>query len=141
MILLQILLVWFAITGALLIYYARHGIVAAWQEPVLKRPVVIIESDDWGAGPSEQADSIKHIADLLDNFADRDQRRPVMTLGMILAVADGEKTLSSGEYHRQKISSRTHGPLLEAIKSGVEALLRWPSGYDIFELSNPMRYP
>ena len=44
-----------------------------------------------------------------------------MTLGMILAAADGEKTLFSGNYQRQQISNSTHGPLLEAIKSGVEA--------------------
>ena len=30
-----------------------------------------------------------------------------MTLGMILATADGEKTLSSGEYYRQQISTST----------------------------------
>ena len=116
-----ILLVWFTVTGALLIFYARRGIIAAWREPVLKRPVLIIESDDWGAGPIEQSVAIKQISRLLEKFADRDQRRPVMTLGMILAAADGEKTLSSGEYHRQVISTRTHGQLLEAIKSGVEA--------------------
>ena len=117
----MILLGWFAITGVLLVFYAWRGIVAAWREPVLSRPVLIIESDDWGAGPVEQAAAIRQISRLLEKFADRDRRRPVMTLGMILAAADGEKTLSSGDYHRQEISTRTHGPLLEAIKSGVEA--------------------
>ena len=121
MILSKILLVWFTVTGALLLFYAWRGIIAAWREPVLKRPVVIIESDDWGAGPDEQAAALKQISRLLEKFADRDQRRPVMTLGMVLAAADGEKTLSSGDYHRQVISSRTHEPLLKAIKSGVEA--------------------
>jgi hypothetical protein len=121
MILSKILLVWFTVTGALLIFYAWRGIIAAWREPVLKHPVLIIESDDWGAGPVEQADALKQISHLLEKFADRDRRRPVMTLGMILAVADGEKTLSSGDYHRQQISSRTHGPLLNAIKSGIES--------------------
>ena len=117
----MILLGWFAITGVLLVFYAWRGIVAAWREPVLSRPVLIIESDDWGAGPVEQAAAIRQISRLLEKFADRDRRRPVMTLGMVLAAADGEKTLSSGDYHRQEISTRTHGPLLEAIKSGVEA--------------------
>ena len=121
MILSKILLVWFTVTGALLVFYAWRGIVAAWREPVLKRPILIIESDDWGAGPDEQAAALKQISHLLEKFADHERRRPVMTLGMILAAADGEKTLSSGDYHRQEISSRTHGPLLEAIKSGVDA--------------------
>ncbi|HEB87408.1 MAG TPA: hypothetical protein ENI68_10395, partial [Gammaproteobacteria bacterium] len=121
MILSIILLAWFTVTGALLAFYARRGIIAAWREPVLKRPVLIIESDDWGAGPPEQAASLKQISRLFEKFADRDHRRPVMTLGMILAAADGEKTLSSGEYHCQVISGHTHEPLLKAIKSGVEA--------------------
>jgi len=121
MILSIILLAWFTVTGALLAFYARRGIIAAWREPVLKRPVLIIESDDWGAGPVEQAATLKQISRLLEKFTDRDQHRPVMTLGMILAAADGEKTLSSGDYHRQVISTHTHGPLLKAIKSGVEA--------------------
>ena len=121
MILLKILLVWYTVTGVLLFFYAWREIVAAWREPVLKRPVLIIESDDWGAGPTEQATAIQQISCILEKFSDRDQRRPVMTLGMILAAADGEKTLSSGYYHRQQISTSSHGQLLEAIKSGVEA--------------------
>jgi hypothetical protein len=44
-----------------------------------------------------------------------------MTLGMILATADGEKTLAGGRYQRQMISMHTHGPLLKAISRGVEA--------------------
>jgi len=121
MVLSTILLVWFTVTGALLVFYAWRGIIAAWREPVLKRPVLIIESDDWGAGPVEQAAAIRQISRLLEKFTDRERRRPVMTLGMVLAAADGEKTLSSGDYHRQVISTRTHGPLLQAIKSGVDA--------------------
>jgi hypothetical protein len=44
-----------------------------------------------------------------------------MTLAMILATADGKRTLSSGSYHRETISMRTHGPMLDAIRNGVEA--------------------
>lgn len=43
-----------------------------------------------------------------------------MTLGMILATVDGEQTLSGGSYHRQMISMKTHGSLLNAIRRGVE---------------------
>ena len=66
-------------TGALLLFYAWRGIVAAWREPVLKRPILIIESDDWGAGPDEQAAALKQISHLLEKFADHERRRPVMT--------------------------------------------------------------
>jgi len=100
--------------------YAWRRIAATWREPVLRRPVLIIESDDWGAGPAEQVHAITKIARILANFTDCDRRRPVMTLGMILATADGKQTLSSGSYHRQVISWHTHGALLEAINKGVE---------------------
>lgn len=121
MMLVKVLVLWFFTTGALLLLYAWRGIFLAWREPVLRRPVMIIESDDWGAGPAGQAHAIAKIARILSGFADCDRRRPVMTLGMILASVDGEKTLSSDSYHRQTISMRTHGPLLDAIRSGVEA--------------------
>jgi hypothetical protein len=120
MVIFKVLVLWFVATGALLLVYAWRRIVAAWREPVLRRPVLIIESDDWGAGPTEQARAIREIARMLANYTDCDRRRPVMTLGVILATADGEKTLSSGSYHRQVISWHTHGALLEAINNGVE---------------------
>jgi len=121
MMLLKVLAVWFVITGVLVILYVWRGMIATWREPVLRRPVLIIESDDWGAGPAEQAHVIRKIAHILTAFTDCDGRRPVMTLGMILATADGKKTLFSGSYRRQTISTHTHGPLLDAIRSGVEA--------------------
>ena len=121
MTILIVLAAWFVITGMLVVLYAWRGMVATWREPVLRRPVLIIESDDWGAGPVEQACALGKIAVILTKFTDRDGRRPVMTLGMILAEADGGKILSSGSYQRRKISTHTHGPLLDAIRGGVEA--------------------
>ena len=115
------LAIWFIATGTLVFLYGRRGILAAYREPVLRRPVLIIESDDWGAGMDGQASALGKIADILTCFTDCDGRRPVMTLGMILATADGEKTLSGGSYHRRTISMQTHGPLLNAINRGIEA--------------------
>lgn len=106
-------------SGALLIVYARRELLAAWREPVLRRPVLIIESDDWGAGPASQADVLGEIACLLAEFSDDEGNPPVMTLGMVLASADGEKTMASGRYQRQSISSATHRALLDAIAGGV----------------------
>ena len=120
MILLMALVLWFIATGALVFLYGWRGIVAAWREPVLCVPILIIESDDWGAGMHAQAGALRNIADVLMCFSDCDGRRPVMTLGMILATVDGEKTLSRGSYHRQMISMQTHSPLLNAIRRGVE---------------------
>jgi hypothetical protein len=115
------LVLWFVTTGVVMFFHARHGIIASWREPVLHRPVLIIESDDWGAGTVEQADALGEIAGLLASFTDSDRRRPVMTLAIVLATADGEKTISSGSYHRAYISRQSHGALLEAIHHGIEA--------------------
>jgi len=111
---------WLGITGLLVILFFWEGMTNTWREPVLRRPVLIVESDDWGPGPLEQASALRRIAGILSEFADCDGRRPVMTLGMVLAAADGKKILSSGSYQRRKISAHTHGPLLSAISSGVE---------------------
>jgi hypothetical protein len=121
MTILIVLAVWFVITGVLVFLYAWRGMAATWREPVLRRPVLIIESDDWGPGPVEQASALRRIADILAKFTDCDGRRPVMTLGMVLAAADGRKILSSGSYQRREITTHTHGPLLDAIRDGVEA--------------------
>jgi hypothetical protein len=117
----MILALWLVTTGVLIFLNARDGIVASWREPVMRRPVLIIESDDWGAGTAEQACAIREITDLLAVFTDSDGRHPVMTLGVVLATANGEKTISSGSYHRALVSTHSHGALLEAINSGVEA--------------------
>ena len=93
----MVLMLWFIATGALVFLYNRCGIIAACHEPVLCRPVMIVESDDWGAGTAGQAGVLSNVADILMSFTDCDGRRPVMTLGMILATADGEKTLSTGQ--------------------------------------------
>ena len=46
---------------------------------------------------------------------------PVMTLGMVLATADGAMIKSSGGYTAAvNFHANTHGPLLDAISSGTE---------------------
>ena len=119
-ILLKLLIVWLLVSGAMMFLYARREIIANWREPVLRRPVLIIESDDWGAGPAGQAAVLGAIARLLACFSDCDGRQPVMTLGMVLATADGAMIKSGGGYQRQLISRLTHGPLLDAISSGTD---------------------
>ena len=70
------------ILGILLWY--RRKLVARWREPVLEHPVLIIESDDWGAGPVEpqaKAPPPRGHAHAKDCTG----RHPVMTLGLVLA--------------------------------------------------------
>ena len=117
----MILALWFFSSGLLIVFYARRELIVSWREPVLRRPVLIIESDDWGAGPVEQSDALDKLASLLAGFSDHDGRHPVMTLGVILAGADGEKTGTTGSYQRQLISAVTHTSLLESITRGTNA--------------------
>jgi hypothetical protein len=118
--LLKALVSWFLISGALLVAYSRRELVATWREPVLRRPVLIIESDDWGAGPTSQSGVLQEISDLLASHSDRDGRQPVMTLGIILATADGGRFDADGSYQRRSISEAAYRPLLEVISKGVE---------------------
>lgn len=118
-IILKFLILWLLVSGTIVFLYARREIIANWHEPVLSRPVLIIESDDWGAGSASQAAVLGEIARMLACFSDCDGRQPVMTLGVVLATADGASIKSSGGYQRQLISMLTHGPLLDAIRSGT----------------------
>jgi len=114
--LLIALALWVVVSGVILLLYTCREVLNASREPVLRRPILIIESDDWGPGPVDQADALIATARLLGNFTDIDGRRPVMTLGMVLATADGEKV-----YSRQSIAGPLYAPLLEAIHKGVDA--------------------
>ena len=119
--LLVALVLWFFITGIVIIAYAHRDMVDAWREPVLRRPVVVIESDDWGAGPAGQAIALRDIEKVLASVSDAEGRHPVMTLGVILAAPDGRRSSDSHNYCRSVISMQTHADLLEVIKSGVDA--------------------
>ena len=67
-IILKFLMLWLLVSGAMMFLYARREIIANWHEPVLRRPVLIIESDDWGPGPASQAGVLADISRLLGMF-------------------------------------------------------------------------
>ena len=78
---------WVGSVGLILFVYRREAI-RAWREPTLRAPVLIIESDDWGPGPDDDAAWLYRIADVLGRYQDRRGRRPVMTIGVVLALPD-----------------------------------------------------
>ena len=104
----------------LLLAYARP-LAACWNEPVLKHPVLILESDDWGAGPLEQADALDQIARCLTGFRDQTGCSAVMTLGIILEVPDGAKIKQDDlhAYHGQRLGMPVFDPILTSINSGI----------------------
>ena len=109
-----------AITGVLLFY--RRALLAVWREPVMRRPILIIESDDWGAGPVEtQATALKRLTDVLRQYRDSTGRHPVMTLALILAVPDGAAIRRDGQYRHLSLEAPAFAPLRDAIDRGRAA--------------------
>lgn len=117
-----IALIWIVVGTILTCWTCGGAIAAAWREPVLKRPVLIVESDDWGAGPLEQAEWLKRIAAVFDTFADCDGKKPVMTLGLVLGVPYGTRISADGlcKYHRKLLDDPELAPVLAAIKHGIQ---------------------
>ncbi|MBU1225212.1 MAG: hypothetical protein KKA22_13455 [Gammaproteobacteria bacterium] len=113
-----ILLLW---TAVLLAF--AGPLVARWREPVLCHPVLIIESDDWGAGPLAQADALRHLSALLQRVRDRSGRAAVMTLGTVLEVPDGARIDASDctEYHALPLTDPRFGSVRAAMQDGIAA--------------------
>src|SRR4051812_44009456 len=107
------LLLWIGAGAILAGYFWRDALMPLWREPVLKRPVFVLESDDWGAGPLEQADQLRAIGTVLARHTDRDGRHPVMTLGVVLAVVDGAATGGTRciTYYRKSLASADLAPV------------------------------
>lgn len=94
---------------------------ALWREPVLRCPVLVIESDDWGAGPLQQAPALDAIRRLLGGHQDQGGRHPVMTLGLVLGIADTVAMRAAGgrEYLRIALDDDRFAPVLAALRDGV----------------------
>lgn len=108
--------------AAVLLAFARP-LFARWREPVLRFPVLIIESDDWGAGPLAQAEAMHRISALLQRMRDHQGRPAVMTLGVVLEVPDGARIAASGctEYHALSLSLPCFDTVRAAMQSGIQA--------------------
>ncbi len=106
-----------AILGTLMA--SRRELLAFWREPMFKVPILIIESDDWGAGPLEQAPALKRLADILQSYRDRNGQHPVMTIAVILAIPDGMAIRETGRYGRIELNTQRFIPVLEALKTGA----------------------
>lgn len=114
-------LFWLTLVLGILLWHRRE-LIALWREPVLKHPVLIIESDDWGAGPvAPQAETLNRLVDVLTQYKDYTGRHPVMTLGLVLAVPDGPAIRATGQYHRLTLEHPMFTPVLAAIERGRRA--------------------
>lgn len=113
-----ILLLW----AAVLLAFAGP-LAARWREPVLRHPILIIESDDWGAGPLAQADALARLSTLLQHIRDHSGRPAVMTLGLILEVPDGPRIAATHctEYHALPLADPRFDAVRAAIQSGIQS--------------------
>jgi len=117
---LLIIIVWLSIS-LVLIWTWRQPLLALWREPVLRHPILIIESDDWGAGPTVQAAALQDLATGLQRFHDHRGHPPVMTLGVILAVADTPISNTERDYRRITLDDPRLAGTRDAMLAGVDA--------------------
>jgi hypothetical protein len=103
------------------IVLAHHREVArAWREPVLRVPVLIIESDDWGPGPEADADALAALTLLLERYRDASGRPAVLTLGILLSTVDTRRLAADGigEYRDVHLDAPMFARILETMLRG-----------------------
>ena len=120
MIVLAVLVLWLVVSSLILALVYRRALFAAWREPVLRAPVLIFESDDWGYGPLMQAERLERLATSLAEFRDGAGRHPVVTLGVVLAGPDTRRIREDqcGVYHRLALDDPRFAPVREAMRRG-----------------------
>ncbi len=118
LLLAMVILLW---AGVLLAF--AGPLVARWREPVLRHPVLIVESDDWGAGPLAQAEALTRLSALLQSIRDRNGRPAVMTLGVVLEVPDGTHIAANGvtEYCALPFADERFAAVRAAMQAGIAA--------------------
>ncbi len=106
----------------LLLAYAGR-LYALWREPVWRCPVLVIESDDWGAGPLDQAAALAAIQAVLLRHRDATGQSAKMTLGVVLALADtaAMRADATGTYQRVVLDDARLLPVLAAMRAGIAA--------------------
>ena len=112
------LLVWAAACALIVIAFAPT-LFRLWRDPVFRVPTLVLESDDWGAGPLAQADALRRIAQVLQRHRDAAGRAPVMSLALVLAVPDGPSIRTEGRYRALERDDPRFAPLLAALRAGA----------------------
>lgn len=100
----------------------RRTLARLWLEPVLRVPVFIVESDDWGPGPEEHAAALSQICHVLASHRDDTGRSAVMTIGVVLAVPDIAEIQGNRyqEYTRKTLRHPDFWPMRDALTRGRE---------------------
>ncbi len=109
-----------ALCNALLLLAYRRELACMLREPVFKCPVLVIESDDWGAGPLSQATALRDIVGVLGRHQDVAARPPSMSIALVLSVPDGPAIRRTGAYQRLYLDDARLGDVLDTIRAGTE---------------------
>ncbi len=94
---------------------------ALWQEPVFRAPVAILESDDWGAGPLEQAAALNRLRELLAATRNARGEAVVMTIGVILETLDRDSSRMQGRHVAAALAEPRQAEILNALVDGERA--------------------
>jgi hypothetical protein len=116
-VLLGVLSIWALLCTLLLLSYHRT-LRRLWREPVFRWPVLVVESDDWGAGPLIQAEALRDIAAVLSRHTDASGRFPTFNLALVLAVPDGPAIEKGGAYRRVELDAAQFRPILTELLEG-----------------------
>lgn len=114
---LLLLLLWL-LANAVLVGVYRRDLQRMWREPVFRYPILVIESDDWGAGPLAQAAALREIADVLERHRDVTGRAAMFNLALVLAVPDGPAMVAGGGYRRVCLDDALFTDVLDALREG-----------------------
>lgn len=113
----SVVAVWIAMV-ALIGWGHRRQLSILWREPVFRCPVLVLESDDWGAGPHSQAQALRDIVEVLERHRDAVGRMPMLNLALVLAVPDGQAISTDGRYHRVSLDDPRFASVLQALREG-----------------------
>lgn len=105
---------------ALILAVYAGWLARLWREPVLRWPVAVIESDDWGPGPSGHVAALEEVIATLERNRDVTGRGATMTIGAILAVPDNRAIREQGfhRYVRQTLVSPRFDAMRRTLISG-----------------------
>ncbi len=110
------------LTGWIILLWSyRAVLLALWREPMLRHPVLIIESDDWGPGPKGHGQQLHRIAKILERHHDQRGNPAVMTLGVALALPDVKRMALSDyeQYYRQLLSPVRCPAICDVMRRGT----------------------